>query len=73
MFGPSEWHVELILNSNEKTYEFKDLLQVPSIGKRTKDNKCQEKTSNRIRDEITWLLELQRFVIGTRALTASRH
>ena len=29
MFGPSDWHVELLLIKNGRKYELKDLLQIP--------------------------------------------
>jgi len=68
MFGPSEWHVEFVLIINGKKYELKDLLQIPIIAEWTR-SKSQEQTSNIIKDEIVWFVDLLRFVITTQPLT----
>jgi hypothetical protein len=69
MYGPSDWHVELSLTKNGRKYEFKDILQIPSISQWIMDNKFQHQTSNSIKDEVTWLVDFVRFVIKTQALT----
>lgn len=69
MFGPSDWHVELVLRKDEKNYELKDLLQIPSIAEWIRNSKFKEQTSNRIKDEITFFVGLLRFVINTQTLT----
>ena len=69
IYGPSDWNVELSLTKNGRKYEFKDLLQSPSIFQWVMDNKFQHKTINKIKDEVDWFVDLLRFVIKTQALT----
>jgi len=69
MYGPSDWDVEILIIKNGKKYALKDILQVPSITQWIKDNKFQEQTRNRIKDEVAWFVDLIRFIIKTRPLT----
>ena len=63
MFGPSDWHVEIIIKRNGRKYAFKDLLQIPSVVQWTKDNKYKQETSDRIiADEVGWFVNLLKFV-----------
>ncbi len=69
MFGPSDWNVEILLETNETKYAFKDLLQIPSIAHWTRENKFQQKTSDRIKDEVIWFTDLLRFIFTMRSWT----
>ncbi len=69
IFGPSDWHVELVLRKNGIKYELKDLFQIPSIAEWIRCNKFQEQTGNRIKNEIAWFVDFLRFVIKTQPLT----
>jgi hypothetical protein len=63
MFGPSDWHVEIVFTANDKKYEFKDLLQIHAVAQWTRDNKFQPKTNDMIKDEVDWLVDLLTFVV----------
>lgn len=69
MYGPSDWNVELSVTKNGRKYEFKDILQIPPILQWIMDNKFQRQTSNNIKNEVTWFIDLLRFIIKTQALT----
>ena len=69
MFGRSDWKVEILLETNEIMYAFKDLLQISSIAYWTRENKFQQKTNDRIRDEVIWFVEFLRFVFTMRPWT----
>lgn len=55
MLGPSDWHVEVSVITNQKKYEFKDLLQIPSISEWTKNNKFEQRTNEILKDEVDWV------------------
>lgn len=63
MFGPSDWDVNIVVKRSGKKYEFKDLLQIPSVAHWMKDNKYKQETGNRIiADEVGWFVKLLKFV-----------
>ena len=68
MLGPSDWNVELVITTVERKYEFKDLLLVPYISQWTRENKFQQRTSGRVKDEIVWFVDLLKFVMKTELL-----
>jgi hypothetical protein len=63
MFGPSDWHVEIVFTTNDKKYNFGDLLQIPSVAHWVSDNKFQLKTNDKIKDEVDWFVDLLTFVV----------
>lgn len=69
MLGPSDWNVEILLETDETKYAFKEILQISSIAYWTRGNKFQQKTNDRIRDEVIWFVELLRFVFTMRPWT----
>jgi hypothetical protein len=69
MFGPSEWNVEMLLTVKEKQYAFKDLLQISSVAQWTRDNKFQPRTNDRVKDELSWYVELLTFVVKEKPWT----
>jgi len=63
ILGPSDWHVEIILLTKNKKYEFKDLLGIPSISQWTTINKFEPTTKETIKDEVVWFMKFIRFVL----------
>ncbi len=66
IFGPSDWHVEILLETNERKYALQDLLQIPSVTQWTRENKFQKKTNDRIKDEVIWFVHFLKFVFKMR-------
>ncbi|OYU96905.1 MAG: hypothetical protein CFE21_01055 [Bacteroidetes bacterium B1(2017)] len=52
--GPSDWNVETSILSKKRKYEFKDLLEIPSILQWTANNKFLKSSNDRIYDEVIW-------------------
>ena len=63
MYGPSDWNVEILLNTKKKSYAFKDLMEIPSVAHWVKANQFKSRTNNRVRDELDWFVELITFVV----------
>ena len=52
MYGPSEWHVEMVATLGEQRFELKDLLQIPEIMVWAKNNRPVSEQSDPLKDEI---------------------
>jgi len=69
IFGPSDWNVEIVFTTTDKKYEFKDLVQIPSVALWTRDNKFTPKSNDKIKDQVDWFVDLLTFVIKVRPWT----
>lgn len=58
LFGPSDWAIEMIINTSKGKYAGKDLLQIPEILKWINENKYQQITQRDMRNELLWFIEL---------------
>jgi len=61
LFGPSDWGVEMIINTAKKKYAAKDLLQIPEILKWVKENRFEQIGERDIKNELLWFVELLKF------------
>lgn len=61
MLGPPDWNVEISMFTNKRKYEFKDLLQIPSIAQWAANNKFEQTSKDIINDEVIWLMQFIRF------------
>lgn len=63
MCGPSDWDVEMIIVTPERSYAFKDLLQIPVVDKWVKRNKFSVDNKNQIKAELHYLIKLLEFAL----------
>ena len=61
LFGPSDWGVEMIINTTKGKYAAKDLLQIPEISKWVNENKYEQIGERDIKNELLWFVELLKF------------
>ena len=58
LFGPSDWNIEMIINTSKGKFAFKDLLNFPDINRWVNDNLYIQKNGRNIRNELEWFIEL---------------
>lgn len=63
MFGPPEWHVEMIILTPKQRYAFKDVLQMPIIAEWVNENNFSQEDENYIKSEILWFIKLLKFAL----------
>jgi len=61
LFGPSDWDVEMIVNTYKRKYAFKDLLQIQEILKWVNENRYKQIGERDIKNELFWFVELLKF------------
>lgn len=61
LFGPSDWDVEMIVNTAKGKYAFKDLLQIKEILKWVNENRYEQIEERDIKNELLWFVELLKF------------
>lgn len=61
LFGPSDWGIEMIVNTANRKYAAKDLLQIPEILKWVNENKYIQNGERDIKNELLWFVELLKF------------
>jgi len=61
MLGPSDWHVDISIFTNKTKYVFKDLLAISSIAQWAANNKFEQKSVDKINNEVIWFMQFTRF------------
>ena len=64
MYGPSEWHVEMVITIGSQRYKFKDLLQFPEIVEWWDEYKSLRPNTNPLQSEVIWCTDLLAFALG---------
>jgi hypothetical protein len=60
LFGPSDWHVDMIIYVSNKQYSFGDLLKIPAVLEWVNNNRYKEENGRHLQKEILWFIELLR-------------
>lgn len=58
LFGPSDWGIEMIINTTKGKYAAKDLLQIQEISKWINENRYEQIGERDIKNELLWFVEL---------------
>ena len=58
LFGPPEWHIDMIIHTAKGDFEFKDLLAIPEISKWVNNNRYRQENDRIVKIELLWLIEL---------------
>lgn len=61
LFGPSDWGIEMIVNTSKGKYAARDLLQIKEILKWVNENKYKQEGERNIKKELLWFVELLKF------------
>ncbi len=62
-WGPPEFEIDLIIYTKKRKYEFKDLLEIPTVGKWANENRYVERNGRNYKEEFMWLIELFRICL----------
>ena len=65
MFGPSEWQVEMLIETDDQTYALKDLLKIPLLQTWVTENKYIPPDRRNVRLEVLWFLDLVKVAVET--------
>ena len=58
LFGPPEWHVDMLIYVSDKKYSLGDLLKIPVILEWVNNNRYKEENGKNILAEILWFVDL---------------
>jgi hypothetical protein len=58
LFGPPEWHIDIVIHTSKGDFEFKDLLNVTEINRWVNDNRYKQENGRNIKNELLWFVEL---------------
>lgn len=58
MFGPSDWHIDIIVHVSKNKYSFGELLNIPSIMDWVNNNRYKEGNGRNLQNEVLWFVEL---------------
>jgi hypothetical protein len=60
LFGPPDWHIDMIIYVSNKKYSFADLLKIPVILDWVNNNRYKQENSRNIQNELLWFIDLLR-------------
>lgn len=58
LFGPSDWHVEMLIFTSKRKFSFGDLLQIPAIAGWVRSNEYKPEKTTNVKGELLWFVEL---------------
>lgn len=61
MYGPSEYHVEMVIYIPNRKFELKDLLEIPEVASWANNYRHVQFDENIIKNELLWYIELMKF------------
>jgi hypothetical protein len=61
LFGPSDWDIEILINTPNGRFSFKDLLLIEPIKKWTEENPYRNDGTRNVKNELLWYLNLLKF------------
>lgn len=60
LYGPPDFHIEMIIYTSKGKFAFRDLLQIPKISKWVEENRYVQVNDRNVRDELMWFIELMK-------------
>lgn len=58
LFGPSDWGIEMIVNTTKGKFAAKDLLQIREISTWINENRYKQENGRNIKNELEWFIDL---------------
>lgn len=61
VYGPPQYEIDIIIYSSKGKFEFKDLLNIPTIAAWVNDNRYVQKNGRDLNSEMLWFVQLLKF------------